>query len=96
MQAIMESLFDICYLVFAIGTGISLLRRNGGRVVRMLGMASLVLGCGDAFHLVPRVMDYWLRCGLHCAASRRMHGRRLMRRSAGVFTGTCRLLLWVR
>ena len=49
MQAIMESLFDICYLVFAMGTGISLLRRNGGRVVRMLGMASLVLGCGWRF-----------------------------------------------
>lgn len=49
MQAIMESLFDICYLVFAIGTGISLLRRDGGRVVRMLGMASLMLGCGWRF-----------------------------------------------
>ena len=60
MQAIMESLFDILYLLFAISTGIVLLRRGGGRLTRLLGVTSLVLGCGDAFHLVPRVMNYWL------------------------------------
>lgn len=66
MQAIMESLFDILYLLFAISTGIVLLRRGGGKLTRLLGVASLVLGCGDAFHLVPRVMDYWL-AGDHTA-----------------------------
>lgn len=60
MQAIMESLFDVCYLAFAILTGVVLLRRSNGQLVRLLGIAALVLGCGDAFHLVPRVMDYWL------------------------------------
>jgi len=60
MQAIMESLFDVCYLAFAIITGIVLLRRGGGKMMRLLGAASLLLGCGDAFHLIPRVMDYWL------------------------------------
>lgn len=61
MQAIMESLFDVFYLVFAISTGVVLLRRAAGkRLTRILGVTALVLGCGDAFHLVPRVMDYWL------------------------------------
>ena len=60
MQAIMESLFDVCYLAFAILTGVTLLRRSNGQLVRLLGISALVLGCGDAFHLVPRVMDYWL------------------------------------
>ena len=60
MQAIMESLFDILYLFFAIATGLTLLRRGGSRLTVLLGAASLVLGCGDAFHLIPRVMDYWL------------------------------------
>lgn len=60
MQAIMESIFDILYLLFAISTGIVLLRRNTDKLTRLLGVTALVLGCGDAFHLVPRVMDYWL------------------------------------
>jgi len=60
MQVIMESLFDVCYLAFAILTGAAILRRHGGRLSRLLGIAALVLGCGDAFHLIPRVMDYWL------------------------------------
>jgi len=60
MQAIMESLFDVLYLLFAISTGIVLLRRGSGKLTRILGITSLVLGCGDAFHLIPRVMDYWL------------------------------------
>ncbi len=25
-----------------------------------MGAATLILGCGDAFHLVPRVLAYWL------------------------------------
>ena len=60
MQAIMESLFDVFYLSFAIATGIHLLRRGKEKMIRLLGAACLVLGCGDAFHLVPRIMDYWL------------------------------------
>ena len=58
MPAVMESLFDVFYLVFAILTGITILRRAKDRMLYLLGAACLVLGCGDAFHLVPRVMDY--------------------------------------
>lgn len=61
MQAVMESLFDVGYLLFAAVTGVMLLRRaKGRRFVLLLGAMSLILGAGDAFHLVPRVMNYWV------------------------------------
>ena len=54
-----ESAFDILYLLFAIISGLILLRRAGDRTGRLMGLAALVLGCGDAFHLVPRVLNYF-------------------------------------
>ncbi|MBQ8536585.1 MAG: hypothetical protein IJ461_04185 [Clostridia bacterium] len=59
MQAIMESLFDAAYLLFAFFTGGRLLGRSGGQG-RLWGWMVLLLGAGDAFHLIPRVMKYWL------------------------------------
>ena len=55
-----ESLFDIAYLIFAIGTGIFLLTGGKEKLSRLTGSAALVLGCGDAFHLVPRVLNYFV------------------------------------
>ncbi len=54
-----ESAFDILYLLFAIISGLILLRRAGDRTGRLMGLAALILGCGDAFHLVPRVLNYF-------------------------------------
>jgi len=60
MQAIMESLFDVFYLVFAAGMGLSLLKhRRRSALAFLFGAMCLILGGGDAFHLVPRVMGYW-------------------------------------
>lgn len=60
MPALPESIFDICYLVFAIVSGILLLKKSKGRkYVRIFGIMTFLLGCGDAFHLVPRVLNYW-------------------------------------
>lgn len=56
MPGIMESIFDICYLVFAIGTGFYLLAAGTGQLALYGGALALVLGIGDAFHLVPRVL----------------------------------------
>jgi len=53
-----ESTFDILYLGFAIVCGILVLRGARNRTERLMGIAALVLGCGDAFHLVPRVLRY--------------------------------------
>ena len=60
MPALPESIFDICYLVFAIVSGVLLLKNSKGRkYVRIFGIMTLLLGCGDALHLVPRVLYYW-------------------------------------
>ncbi|MBQ9061562.1 MAG: hypothetical protein IJ121_01855 [Eubacterium sp.] len=58
-----ESAFDFFYLLAAIITGVLILRKASDRsdqIVRLMGISVLVLGCGDAFHLVPRVLNYFL------------------------------------
>ena len=54
-----ESLFDVFYLVFAAVIGVSILRRRRDQLGRLMGCAVLILGFGDAFHLVPRVLNYF-------------------------------------
>ena len=55
MQAIMETLFDIVYLCTVITLGVIMIAKAQGRgEVRLFGIMAVVLGCGDAFHLVPR------------------------------------------
>ena len=54
-----ESTFDILYLLFAIICGCIILKRANGKTEKCMGAAALVLGCGDAFHLVPRVLNYF-------------------------------------
>lgn len=55
-----ESTFDILYLIFAIVSGCILLRRAKDKAGKLMGWAALILGCGDAFHLVPRVLNYFI------------------------------------
>jgi len=56
MQAIMESVFDVAYLILVITVGIVMIRRaKGDRQTLLFGAMAVVLGSGDAFHLVPRV-----------------------------------------
>ena len=55
-----ESLFDVLYLLFAIGSGILILRKADDDAKRYMGYACLVLGCGDALHLIPRVLNYFI------------------------------------
>ena len=60
MPAIGESIFDVLYLIFAIGNGITLLVKSKGRtVIALFGLMTLLLGVGDSFHLIPRVLKYW-------------------------------------
>ena len=54
-----ESAFDILYLLFAIISGCVILAKARSRDERLMGAAALILGCGDAFHLVPRVLNYF-------------------------------------
>ena len=55
-----ESIFDIIYLVFAIAMGVCILHRKWDISGRLMGSATLILGCGDAFHLIPRVLNYFV------------------------------------
>ena len=55
MQAIMETLFDAVYLISVITIGIFMIRGSRGNgQFRLFGIMAVVLGAGDAFHLVPR------------------------------------------
>jgi Ser/Thr protein kinase RdoA (MazF antagonist) len=54
-----ESSFDILYLLFAIASGCVMLAKARDRSGKLMGLSALVLGCGDAFHLVPRVINYF-------------------------------------
>ena len=55
MQAIMETAFDVVYLVTVITLGIVMIRKGVGQY-RLFGVMAVTLGCGDAFHLVPRAV----------------------------------------
>ena len=57
MQAIMETAFDILYLTTVIALGLAMIRGSrGNRQFRLFGCMAVVLGAGDAFHLVPRAL----------------------------------------
>lgn len=56
---IIEPVFDITYLAFDLIAGIIFFAKAQGRPVLILyGILALLLGAGDAFHLVPRVERY--------------------------------------
>ena len=57
MQAIMETLFDAVYLVSVITIGVLMIKGSGGNgQFRLFGFMAVVLGGGDAFHLIPRAV----------------------------------------
>ena len=57
MQAIFETLFDLVYLTLVITLGIRMIRgADGRRQDTLYGILAVTLGCGDAFHLVPRAV----------------------------------------
>ena len=62
-----ESAFDILYLLFAIISGFLILRRAKNKTEKQMGLAALILGCGDAFHLVPRVLNYFVEADFTAA-----------------------------
>lgn len=57
MRAVFETGFDIVYLLTVLTLGIRMLKACGGqRQYRLFGTMAVVLGAGDAFHLVPRAI----------------------------------------
>ena len=57
MQAVVETLFDAVYLVTVITIGVRMIQRSKGNPqFQLFGWMAVVLGAGDAFHLVPRAV----------------------------------------
>ncbi|MGN0312108.1 MAG: hypothetical protein ACI4CC_04960, partial [Lachnospiraceae bacterium] len=57
MQAIFETVFDVVYLISVITLGVVMIRGSQGRKqYRLYGLLAVILGCGDAFHLIPRAV----------------------------------------
>ena len=56
-QAIGETAFDVVYLTTVITIGIiMMLKSKGVKEYLLFGIMAVTLGCGDAFHLVPRAL----------------------------------------
>ena len=62
-----ESAFDILYLLFVIISGLYILVRSKDKTGKLMGTAALVLGLGDSFHLIPRVLNYFIDSDLTSA-----------------------------
>lgn len=57
MQATMETIFETGYLLFALFAGIFLIVKSKRKTEYvLLALAILLLGIGDAFHLIPRMI----------------------------------------
>lgn len=56
MSDLMETIFDACYLIFDLITGILFIVYSRGNPLFVLyGVLTLTLCGGDALHLVPRI-----------------------------------------
>ena len=59
-QALFETIFDVCYLIGVIATGLVMFTKGKKNpLVQKFGLMAVVLGAGDAFHLVPRMYALW-------------------------------------
>lgn len=56
MRAIMETGFDVVYLITVVTLGILMLKNGKNQQHKLFGLMAVVLGAGDAFHLVPRAI----------------------------------------
>ena len=57
MRAVIETVFDIFYLVTVLTVGIRMIcGSKAGTQFRLFGLMAVVLGAGDSFHLVPRAL----------------------------------------
>ncbi len=57
MRAITETAFDIVYLISVVTIGILMIvKSKGNKQYRLFGIMAVVLGAGDSFHLIPRMI----------------------------------------
>ncbi|MHC5248912.1 hypothetical protein [Enterococcus sp. LJL90] len=59
-QALVETIFDVCYLVGVISVGVLMATKGKNEsIVKKFGLMAILLGAGDSFHLVPRMYALW-------------------------------------
>ncbi len=59
-QALVETIFDVVYLLGVTLAGLTMvIKGRGSPIVRKFGIMAVVLGLGDSFHLVPRMIALW-------------------------------------
>lgn len=63
MAGLFESIFDVLYLVLVISLGIKMLFINE-KGAKTFGLMAVLLGLGDSFHLVPRIMAHMTENGM--------------------------------
>lgn len=51
-----EIVFEVVYLVLVITLGIILIKKAKNKEHQLFGFMAVILGCGDAFHLIPRII----------------------------------------
>lgn len=69
-----ESLFDLCYLVLVIGMGVRLVLEKN-KNAKLFGIMAILLGAGDAFHLIPRVISHLSPGGFEAHALALSYGK---------------------
>ena len=52
---------DVCYLIAALVIGVYILFKYRDSLGRLMGTATILVVFGDTFHLVPRVLRYFLK-----------------------------------
>lgn len=58
-MGIFESIFDVAYLLGVVTLSLIMLNKGQqGSMVWLFGLMGLVLGLGDSFHLVPRIISH--------------------------------------
>lgn len=56
-MALFETIFDLSYLILVVGLGIRLLLVEE-KGAKLFGLMAILLGAGDAFHLIPRIVSH--------------------------------------
>ncbi len=57
MQTYLEPAFSLVYLTAVITLGLIMLIKGQSKTVRLFGATAVILGGGDAFHLIPRAIS---------------------------------------
>ncbi len=79
-----ESIFDLVYLISVVGLGINLVLQKS-KSARQFGVMGIILGLGDSFHLMPRIISWWSEGGFEANAAALSYGKLITSISMTIF-----------